>query len=207
MISYTPSVYCCTQYNIRKRNHHGQRQFFMYVPHMRSAWSRMAFHLAICAVSLKHLFLRHPLANEMEITKAKPAPTHFTILSISHQTISKQWTRKRLCLLFTYTFSLQIAHISARIVFSLFFFSSSSVFFFIYTMSINHHGPGSATSYIPFKLYDTTTIAPSRAVGGKSTSGSVVLTVPCMHVRSCVWRRSDWFSFWWSSRDFCERTW
>lgn len=31
-------------------------------------------------------------------------------------------------------------------------------------MSINHHGPGSAISYIPSKLYDTTTIAPSRAV-------------------------------------------
>lgn len=31
-------------------------------------------------------------------------------------------------------------------------------------MNNNHHGPGTATSYIPSKLYDTTTIAPSRAV-------------------------------------------
>lgn len=159
------------------------------ISHEKQVTGKRVFHVT-CAASLRYLYLRHPLVIEMEYSKANPAPTN---LLSSALRIRQSPNNGRASVPVYYLhkhFSSNCTYFSENCLFSFNFF-----FIYIYPMSINHHGPGSAISYIPFKLYDTTTIAPSRAVG-KSTSGSVVLTVPCMHVRSCVWRRSDWFAFW-----------
>lgn len=58
-------------------------------------------HFGTCVVSLHYLFLQPHLGGGMELSQRQIGTDRFTILCTSHQTISKQWTRKHPRLLST----------------------------------------------------------------------------------------------------------